>query len=270
MTDVMTELEQVKREVATTQVASGEARIVRLSRTYEAPIDDVWDALTSAERINRWFLPISGDLHLGGHYQFEGNAGGEILECDEPNRFKVSWVFGEAKPGDVSEVEVRLTATNADQTLFELEHTATVPPEMWSQFGPGAVGVGWDGGVLGLALHLAGGKIDDPSAWMMSDEARRFYTRSSEAWGEANVAAGEDPATAAEMVRNSTEFYAPPQTPETRASGKKRGKCWRLALSSASNSSSAVSQSGTSGFAASARSATLRSPDFAAEIVSSS
>ena len=49
-----------------------------LAQTYPAPIDDVWDALTSAERIPRWFLPVSGDLRLGGRYQVEGNAGGTI------------------------------------------------------------------------------------------------------------------------------------------------------------------------------------------------
>ena len=114
----------------------------------------------------------------------------------------------------MSELEVRLTAQGADQTLFELEHTATVPPEMWAQFGPGAVGVGWDGAVSGLAFHMAGESIDDPMAWMVSDEGRRFYTRSSEMWGDANVAAGADPDAAAAMVKNSTEFYAPSQAQE--------------------------------------------------------
>ena len=68
----------------------------------------------------------------------------------------MTWVFGEIKPGDMSELEVRLTAEGADQTLFELEHIATVPPEMWAQYGPGAVGVGWDGAVLGPVVAPAG------------------------------------------------------------------------------------------------------------------
>ena len=70
--------------------ASRPARASRssLRRTYDAPIDDVWDALTTPERIGRWFLPISGDYRLGGRYQFEGNAGGEILACERPNRLQ--------------------------------------------------------------------------------------------------------------------------------------------------------------------------------------
>ena len=95
-----------------------------------------------------------------------------------------------------------------------LEHTAIVPDEMWGQFGPGAVGVGWDGGLLGLTLHLRGGSVGDPIAWQVSDEGREFSTRSSVAWGAANEAAGADPAAAASAVANTTEFYAP--TPETR------------------------------------------------------
>jgi uncharacterized protein YndB with AHSA1/START domain len=214
MTNVFEEMERVERYTGTTSLPSGEARVVRLGRSYDAPIDDVWDALTSAERINRWFLPISGDLHVGGRYQLEGNAGGEVLECEPPYRFKISWIYGDPAPGDVSFVEVRLASRGADTTDFELEHTATVPPEMWAEYGPGAVGIGWDGAVLGLSLHLQGGSIDDPNAWMVSPEGREFYTRTSAKWGEANLASGADPEAAATAVKNSTEFYAPPETPE--------------------------------------------------------
>jgi hypothetical protein len=47
----------------------------------------------------------------------------------------------------------------------------------------------------------------------VSDEGRQFNTRSSQAWGEANRAAGADPELAARGVVNSTQFYAP--DPET-------------------------------------------------------
>ncbi len=76
-------------------------------------------------------------------------------------------------------------------------------------FGPGAVGVGWDGGLLGLSLHLQGVSIGDPVAWQVSAEGRDFNTRCSEAWGAANEAAGADPAAAASAVANTTAFYAP-------------------------------------------------------------
>jgi hypothetical protein len=73
------------------------------------------------------------------------------------------------------------------------------------------VGVGWEGGLLGLALHLRGGVLDDPIAWQLSAEGRDFATRGSQAWGAAQIAAGGDPEVAARGVTNTTAFYAPPE-----------------------------------------------------------
>lgn len=210
MIDIVREIEATTREVAAGRLPAGEGHSIRLRRDYDAPIDDVWDAVTNPERVSRWFLPVSGDFRMGGRYQFEGNAGGEIVACERPNRLKVTWVYGEVNSdADISEVEVRLTAVDGDRTRFELEHTAIVPEEFWAQYGPGAVGVGWDGGVLGLALHLRGGSVDDSQAWQLSEEGRAFATASSEAWGEAYLASGADPAAVERAVRGSTAFYAP-------------------------------------------------------------
>ena len=57
MIDIVREIDAVQREVGSGRLAAGEARTIRLRRTYDAPIDDVWDALTNPERISRWFLP---------------------------------------------------------------------------------------------------------------------------------------------------------------------------------------------------------------------
>ncbi len=208
MIDIVREIEATQREVSARRVPAGSARAIRLQRDYDAPIAEVWDALTNPERISRWFLPISGDFRIGGRYQLEGNAGGEIVACERPNRLKVTWVYGEpASEADVSELELRLSSVDADRTRFELEHTAAVPDEMWSEYGPGAVGVGWDQGLLGLTLHLQGGSVGDPIAWQLSDEGRDFATQSSQAWGEANKAAGADEDAAARGVANTITFY---------------------------------------------------------------
>ena len=211
MIDIVHEIEAAQRELDRGRIAAGEGRTIRLRRTYDAHIDDVWDALTNPERIGRWFLPVSGDYRLGGRFQFEGNAGGEILACDRPDRLRVTWAYGDTgNPADVSELEVRLTAAGDEATTLELEHIAVVPDEMWDQFGPGAVGVGWDQGLLGLSLHLRGGQaVADREAWQLSDEGREFARRSSEAWGEANRAAGADPDAAQRGVANTIAFYAP-------------------------------------------------------------
>ena len=204
MKDLVDEINAVHRAVR----VDGENAAVILRRTYPAAVADVWDALTSPERIARWFLPVTGDLHLGGKYQLEGNAGGEILRCEPPRLLKISWVFGE---GMYSEVEVRLAEGGADRTDFALEHVAKVDPQMWQQFGPGAVGVGWDLAVMGLGLYLSTGKtVEDPVSWQSSPEARQLMTVSSEAWGTALRETGTTAeADVARMVENTTNFYAP-------------------------------------------------------------
>ncbi|MFF6982549.1 SRPBCC family protein [Streptomyces sp. NPDC008343] len=207
MSEIVDELNRLHRQVGARQVETGEARTVLLRRTYEAELADVWDAVTSPERISRWFLPVSGEFKVGGHYQLEGNAGGEILECEEPSRLRVSWLYG-PDPG-FSEVEVRLTPEGEERTVLELEHVAVVPDEFWDQFGPGAVGVGWDLGLLGLAMHLAGGGMskEESEAWQLSDEGKAYATRSGKLWGEAYTASGADGQVVAATTAATIAFY---------------------------------------------------------------
>ena len=158
MIDVKHQINEVRREVGTKILEAGEARVVTISQTYEGSLDDVWDACTNPERIPRWFLPVSGDLRLGGHYQLVGNAGGTIERCDPPHSFAATWEIG----GETSWIEVRLSELPGGRVRFELEHVAHVADERWAQFGPGAVGVGWDLALVGLARHMSGGAPMDP------------------------------------------------------------------------------------------------------------
>jgi len=199
------QISAVRRHVGTRVLEAGEARVITIGQTYDAPLEDVWDAVTNPERIPRWFLPVSGDLRPGGRYQLEGNAGGTIERCDPPKSFGATWEFG----GEVSWIEVRLSPDPAGGTRLELEHIAHVDDERWAEFGPGATGVGWDGALLGLSLHLSGAGMDAAEAqeWMASEEARRFYTLSSRAWRDASIAAGTDRAAAQAAADRTTAFY---------------------------------------------------------------
>src|SRR5262245_54318494 len=93
------------------------ARVVIASRIYDTDREDLWDALTSRERIPRWFLPIVGELKLGGRYQLQGNAGGTITRCDPPGALDLTWEFG----GGLSWVTVRLEP-EGKRTQLTLEH----------------------------------------------------------------------------------------------------------------------------------------------------
>ena len=69
----------------------------------------------------------------------------------------------------------------------------------WAEFGPGAVGLGWDLGLVGLATHLATGAAvaaGEGQAWAASPDGLRFTTAGSEGWYEADVASGTDPTVA--------------------------------------------------------------------------
>jgi uncharacterized protein YndB with AHSA1/START domain len=220
MPDMEEEVNAVQREVGTATIPAGEGRTVVLRRTYDADIEDLWDAITNPERLPRWFLPVTGELKLGGRYQLQGNAGGEILTCEPPKLLRVTWAFGEnITEKDVGEVEVRLTAGAGDTTLFELSHAAVPPPEFWQQFGPGAVGIGWDLALYGLVLHLRGGSLTEPGAdpdtWVTSPEGVEFVRHATASWAAAHKAAGDDPAEADAAAQGAFAFYTNTLPPST-------------------------------------------------------
>ena len=214
MDDIADLIAATHRRVRDTGTPDGTGRSLVLRRAFEAGVEDVWEACTDPERLGRWFMPVTGELKPGGHYQVEGNAGGEVLRCEPPRLLRVSWIFGEPAEGDLSEVEVRLTPDGEERTVFELEHVSVMTdPTFWDTYGPGATGVGWDLGLVGLGLYLAQGEAFDRAAtqaWTESEEARRFLAASSRAWGEANEAYGTPAATAAAMTSATTGFYVPP------------------------------------------------------------
>ena len=81
----------------------------------------------------------------------------------------------------------------------------------WDEFGPGAVGIGWDLTVLGLALHVAAGgePVDGEAvmAWTTSTEGLEFMTLSNEAWRDADIADGTDPEIAAAAADRTMAAY---------------------------------------------------------------
>lgn len=215
MIDIVNQINAIHREIGSQPVATGPGRSVLLRRTYDAPIEDVWDACTDPDRISRWLAPIEGDLRLGGTYQLKGNAGGEILRCEEPRLIKVTWMLGE---GMATEVELRLAPSDDGGTVLELEHAspAEIVDELVRTYGPGGtigIGCGWDLTLLGLDLHLSGTSFD-PATWEGSPEAKEFATSSCHAWGPAIQATfGTSDEDLAGAIAFAIQHYAP-ETPE--------------------------------------------------------
>lgn len=184
------------REIRRRPTAAGEARSAVIRRRYDAPIEDVWGACTEPNRLNRWFLQVSGDLRVGGKFTLDGNASGEILRCEPPRLLTVTWRYGDHPPG---EVELRLTPGEDGDTVLELEHASVATtveidgrtvdiflndPEsgMWG------LGTGWELPlIVGLGRYLRGELPDAPAAeWYQENpEDEELANRLGQAWAAA-------------------------------------------------------------------------------------
>ena len=185
------------------------ARSVLGTRHYLTEADDLWDALTNRERILRWFLPISGDLHLGGRYQFEGHAGGKITRCDPFESLDATFEHAD----NISWIMLRLEP-KSQGTNLSLEHVMLKDDESeahWKKYGPGATGVGWDLSFLALDYHLANGgnpiNPEENAAWAVSNAGKTFIRKSAKDWGDAHIGSGETVGIARNMADLTAKFY---------------------------------------------------------------
>ena len=202
--DVKGHLEAVERAVLWLKLDGQPAAGVSLARNYATTAEDLWRAITDRDYVPRWFLPLSGELKLGGHYQLEGNASGEITACTPPSHLALTWEFGD----NLSWVEVHCAVQQAGTVRLELKHTAHLSPH-WDKYGPGAVGVGWELAFMGLALYLAHPtkpKLDE-TTFVASADGQALITGSSAGWEQAAIAAGINPDKAHTAARHTTAFY---------------------------------------------------------------
>jgi uncharacterized protein YndB with AHSA1/START domain len=92
---------------------AGDAAEVRVEDVYDTGIDDLWDAVTSPERLARWIAVVEGDPVLGGtvtaRFTSHWEGTGVIEVCDAPHRLRVRW------DGDDSVMTAELSA-DGDRT----------------------------------------------------------------------------------------------------------------------------------------------------------
>ncbi len=109
-----------------------------LTRTFRAPIDDVWASITEPERTARWFCSWTGDAAPGRSVTFrlvleEGQPEGELTidACEPPHHLAVST----ADEYGTWRLEARLSEHDGTTTLeftHHLDDDANV-----SEVGPG-------------------------------------------------------------------------------------------------------------------------------------
>lgn len=125
---------------------------ITLVRSYRAPISDVWDAITTPERIARWYGAISGPPPRRPGDAFEVDLGGGIVRravlesCDAPSALACTWWSGDDDPGLV---RIRLE-TAGDGTRLTVQHDRLRSHRM-PQYGGG-----WEHNLVELAGVLGG------------------------------------------------------------------------------------------------------------------
>lgn len=162
-------------------IPAGEARVAVFTRNYNTTIDDLWDACTNPERLRRWYVPVTGDLQVGGSFQQTNMAPGTILVCDAPHFLKLSLGSGS------DEIELRLSTKPEDgTTTLELQHATTLDSlniggEMFDAIF--CMGGGYYPRLLALDLHLRGTLPDDydSAAFHLNPDMRPAIDRGSAA-----------------------------------------------------------------------------------------
>jgi len=114
-------------------VTEDSAQVVRIERTFDAPAEEVFDAWTSPEVIERWFRPgrdwkkpsAEVDLRVGGTIRVvmrapsgaAVEASGEYTEIDRPNQLAFTWTF-EDDPSNQQLIELEFTERDGATTVL--------------------------------------------------------------------------------------------------------------------------------------------------------
>ena len=133
---------------------------VAFDRTFRAPIEDVWAAVTESERLARWFGPWAGDPASGRvsvQMTAEGEGPAEIFHieaCEPPRHLRVRSDVPD--PAQAWTLDLELTEAG-DVTLLRfaqlIDDPALVPD----------VGPGWQFYLDRLDVAFAGGDADSMS-----------------------------------------------------------------------------------------------------------
>lgn len=139
-------------------VPTEKGRDLVLTRTFRAPIEDVWASVTEPERTARWFGPWYGEGGVGRRIRYrmvfeEGGAEMEPMEmtieaCDAPKHLALS------SEGDHGSFFLELHLSEADG-VTELRFTH----HMRAEGDVGAFGPGWEYYLDNLVASREGGRM---------------------------------------------------------------------------------------------------------------
>jgi len=168
-------------ELRRRRIPAGEARVAVFTRTYETTVEDLWDACTNPERLRRWYVPVTGELRLGGAFQQVNMGSGTIVLCERPRLLRLS--LG----GGADEIELRLAdGPEVGTATLELQHATTLDSHDIGGQRYDAIfcmGGGYYPRLLALDRHLRGTLPDDydSAAFHLNPDMRSTIERGSAA-----------------------------------------------------------------------------------------
>lgn len=146
---------------------------VRVEDVYDTDIDDLWEACTTPERLERWIAKVSGDLRVGGsvHAVFTSTwtGPGRIDVCERPHHLLLTM-----EPGTPEETQIEAwLSEEGDRTRLVIEERG-LPVQRLAFHGSG-----WQAHLEDLARSLTESAAD-ARAW--SEQAPEPAWR--ERWSE--------------------------------------------------------------------------------------
>jgi len=144
---------------------------VRVEDIYDTDIDDLWQALTTPERLARWIAEVSGDLRVGGKVNavFTSTWTGptRIDACDAPHHLLLTT---EPESDDKTEIEAWLVAEGPRTRLVVEERGVPIPQLHY-------YGAGWQVHLEDLARSLVGDGSVHPGGWSEQKAAQGWHER---------------------------------------------------------------------------------------------
>lgn len=141
------------------EVRGGVPHVV-FTRTFTAPIEDVWAAVTESDRLARWIGSWTGDPaegHVTFRMLYEGDEASDerftIDECEPPRRLEITTSMpSEGEQPDSWHLELDLTEADGVTTLTFAQ---SVPVAALAE----GVGPGWDYYLDRMVTAEAGGDV---------------------------------------------------------------------------------------------------------------
>lgn len=131
---------------------------LRMEQVFATPAPDLWEAMTSPDRISRWMdaTTLDGDPAVGTRYRIDFGDGAEttgaVTRCEPPRLLEVTWEL-EGEPDSVVRVEV---TPRGEHSLLVLDHRRLPANQVHGH------AAGWQAHLATLAAQVDG---VEPPTW---------------------------------------------------------------------------------------------------------